>query len=248
LQAFTARQYSKSKSSALNESLAASIDFFIDLLEKLPAQKVSLVDSTEKSLYIWSDAMWELTTAAGATVTAIDEATGEEFYVADAAIAFVLFDPSDGTWHTCEAQIGRDVLRLMVQGKKSYIGQLEALAAAAVLSSMPADRLYGRRAMFWIDNLAAKYGLQKAYSKVDDSGRIINAFKVRQAQLQLQIHFEYVPSHQNLADLPSRGRFDDMCRVIDEATGLTPVADGPSRNLFKYDFVLPQFRIVSCQA
>jgi len=242
LQAFTARQYAKSKSSALNDSLSASIGFFIDLLESLPAHKIPLKDVDERPLYVWSDAMWDLvSTADGSTVVAIDEETGEDFYVADAAIAFVVFDPSDDTWHTCTARIDRAVLRLMVQGKKSYIGQLEALAAAAVLSSMPADRLYGRRAMFWIDNLAAKYGLQKAYSKVDDSGRIINAFKVRQARLQLSIHFEYVPSHQNLADLPSRGRHDEMRRVIEEATGAAPVADGPGQNLFDYDFVLPKF-------
>ena len=133
--------------------------------------------------------------------------------MADAAIAFVLYDPLDQTWHTCVSEVDRDVLRLMVQGKKSYIGQLEALAATAVLSSVAVDRLQGRKALFWIDNLAAKYGLQKAYSKVDDSGRIIHSFKVMQAQLQLRIHFEYVPSRQNLADLPSRAKLDSMLDV-----------------------------------
>ena len=242
LQAFTARQYSSSKSSALTDSLSSSIDFFETLLERLPAQQVPVTETGKKPLYIWSDAMWELlSTPEHATVTAFDEETGEEFYVADAAIAFTVFDPLDETWHVCEAKIERDVLRLMVQGKKSYIGQLEALAATAVLSSLPADRLSGRRALFWIDNLAAKFGLQKAYSKVDDSGRIINAFKVLQAQLQLRIHFEYVPSHQNIADLPSRGRYDEMCKVIEAATGRFPVATGPERNLFNYDFVLPKF-------
>ena len=69
--------------------------------------------------------------------------------------------------------------------------------------------------MWWIDNLAAKYGLQKGYSKVDDSGRIINAFKIRQAELKMRIWFEYVPSHQNLADLPSRGKMEEMFKVVE---------------------------------
>ena len=129
LQAFTARQYSSSKSSALTDSLSSSIDFFETLLERLPAQRVPVTETGEKPLYIWSDAMWELlSTPEHATVTAFDEETGEEFYVADAAIAFTVFDPLDETWHVCEAKIERDVLRLMVQGKKSYIGQLEAFA------------------------------------------------------------------------------------------------------------------------
>ena len=101
--------------------------------------------------------------------TAVDSDTGETFYIADAAIAFVVFDPMDQTWHTCYASIDREVIRMMVPGKKTYIGQLEVLAATAVLSSMPDDRLLGRNSLLWIDNLAAKYGLQKGYSKVDDS-------------------------------------------------------------------------------
>ena len=66
---------------------------------------------------------------------------------------------------------------------------------------------------------------------MDDSGRIIHSFKVMPAQLQLRIHFEYVPSHQNLADLadlPSRAKFDSMLDVIEAATGVRPM---PSRVL-----------------
>ena len=242
LQAFTARQYAKGANSALTDSLSNSVDFFIELLRKLPAHQVPLYESDERPLYVWSDAMWELAdSVGGATVTAVDDETGELYYVADAAIAFTVFDPEDGTWHECHADVDRDVLRLMVQGKKSYIGQLEALAATAVLSSMPRKRLYGRRMLFWIDNLAAKYGLQKGYSKVDDSGRIINAFRALQSALHLRIHFEYVPSHQNLADLPSRGNFDEMFEVIYLATGVRMVSHGEGKNFFKYDFVLPSF-------
>jgi hypothetical protein len=105
-------------------------------------------------------------------------------------------------------------------------------------------RLFGRpgrrpaRCFFWIDNLAAKYGLQKAYSKVDDSGRIINSFKVRQAALKLSAHFEYIPSEQNIADLPSRGAFSAMYDVIREATG-SQLSD---ESLVEWhDFTLPDF-------
>ena len=183
--------------------------------------------------------MWELhKSPEGDMVQVVDDETGETFYSASAAIAFVMFDPSDGSWHECHAEIGMDVLRLMVPGKKSYIGQLEALAAAAVLSSLPTDRTAGKRMMFWIDNLAAKYGLQKGYSKVEDSGRIINAFKVMQADLGLRIHFEYVPSAQNVADLPSRGAFARMREVIETAFG-RPLVIG--QNYFEHDFVLPSF-------
>jgi hypothetical protein len=239
LQAFTARQYCKSSQSALTGQLVSSISFFIELLQNIPAQRIPLFDSDEKPLYVWSDAMWELhKSPSGDMVQIVDEESGDTFYSAKAAIAFVVFDPSDRTWHECHAQIGMDVIRLMVPGKKSYIGQLEALAAAAVLSSMPTDRTAGKRMLFWIDNLAAKYGLQKGYSKVDDSGRIINAFKVMQANLGLRIHFEYVPSEQNVADLPSRGAFAMMREVIEMVFGSKLVR---GQNFFEHDFVLPSF-------
>ena len=92
----------------------------------------------------------------------------------------------------------------------------------------------GRSVVFWIDNLAAKYGLQKGYSKVPDSGRIVNAFKVRQATLGMRAWFEYVPSEQNIADLPSRGHFRKLKRVIDAVMGGEWV-------LFSYAAVLPKF-------
>ena len=37
----------------------------------------------------------------------------------------------------------------------------------------------------WIDNLSAKYSLQKGYSKASDTGRIVNSFKVMQAKRRL---------------------------------------------------------------
>ena len=115
----------------------------------------------------------------------------------------------------------------------AYIGQLEALAPAAVLETLPADRLMDRKAFMWIDNLAAKYALQKGYSKVADSGRIVNAFKVKQAALRLRVWFEYVPTHQNVADLPSRGKWREMEEI------LSGVCD--EWICFRWKIILPEF-------
>ena len=74
----------------------------------------------------------------------------------------------------------------MVQGKQTYIGQLEVLAFAAFLESVrcseEAFRVKDRCAYAFIDNLSAKYGLQKGYSGKEDSSRIIHAFKLLQSQ------------------------------------------------------------------
>ena len=163
-----------------------------DNLQSLPPHKYQLRPDSGRPLYVWSDAMWEaLTDDSGGLVSVMDDETGHLFYLGKAVIAFLCFDPADGTWHTSHLHIGIDVIRQLVPGKKTYIGQLEALAASFVLETLPADRLRGRSAIFWIDNLAAKYGLQKGYSRVEDSGRIINSFKIKQASLQFRAWFEY---------------------------------------------------------
>ena len=236
LQAFTERQYAKfSRRFRLNPSLRASLNFFKCLLGNLPAARVHLLPDSTRPLYIWSDAMWEpLSTGGSDRASAIDAETGEVFYIARAAVAFVCYDPVGNVWYESSKSIGLKTIKLMVPGKKTYIGQLEMLAEMFVLESLPAEVLVGRSAMFWIDNLSAKYGLQKAYAKVEDSGRILNAFKIKRAALNLRCWFEYVPSKQNVADLPSRGDFAGMREVIDavSASGWT---------LFSLKAVLPNF-------
>lgn len=86
----------------------------------------------------------------------------------------------------------------------------------------------------WIDNLSAKYALQKGYSKVGDTGKVVNSFKVMQANRQLRVWFEYVPSEQNIADLPSRRKWDELYGVIDAVSG-------GSWTCFRYNVVIPSY-------
>jgi hypothetical protein len=86
----------------------------------------------------------------------------------------------------------------------------------------------------WIDNLSAKYALQKGYSKVGDTGMVVNSFKVMQAKRQLRVWFEYVPSEQNIADLPSRRSWGELHRVIDSVSG-------GLWTCFRYDVVIPSY-------
>ena len=90
----------------------------------------------------------------------------------------------------------------------------------------------------WIDNLAAKYGLQKGYSKVADSGRIINAFRLKQAALSMRIWFEWVPSEQNIADLPSRGKESELFQIFD---AVSEEVSGGEWECYEWEMVLPNF-------
>jgi hypothetical protein len=103
--------------------------------------------------------------------------------------------------------VGIDILRQLTPGKKTYIGQLEALAAAAVMYTLPEDWLAGRDGYMWIDNMGAKYSLQKGSARKEDSARIVDSFSKRVASLGFRPWIEYVPSAQNVADLPSRDKW-----------------------------------------
>jgi hypothetical protein len=97
------------------------------------------------------------------------------------------------------------VLEFFVQ-KKQKIGQCEILAASAVYTSMP-DLFRGREAIHWIDNTSAISCLLHGYSGKLDSALLVNAFHLFNAGLRVRVHFEYVESKANVADLPSRQEF-----------------------------------------
>ena len=54
--------------------------------------------------------------------SAIDATTGEVFYIAEAAVAFVCYDPVSDVWYESSKSIGLETIRLMVPGKKTYVG------------------------------------------------------------------------------------------------------------------------------
>ena len=49
--------------------------------------------------------------------------------------------------------------------------------------------------------------MAKGYSPVVDSARIIHAFHALNVNLQTNVHFEWVKSEANIADMPTRNSF-----------------------------------------
>ena len=101
----------------------------------------------------------------------------------------------------------------MLEARKQQIGQLELLGAVAPYYSL-GPYLKGKRIIHWIDNTAALAGIAKGYSSKPDSARIIHAFHSLGVVLQAEVHFEYVASEANVADLPSRGDFDFLVDTL----------------------------------
>ena len=225
LQALAKRQYGDSDDKRLDDDLRRAVTAMLALLERLPPRLIPLVDSERNEcIYIWSDAMWEpLRGDDGGALQVFDEVSGESFYIAKATLAFAVYRAWTGTWTHSYRDVGIDILRQLTPGKKTYIGQLEGLAAAAVVHTLPAEWLAGRDGYMWIDNMGAKYSLQKGSARKEDSARIVDSFSKRVASLGFRPWIEYVPSAQNVADLPSRDKWSEYYSVIGaDEHGLLP--------------------------
>lgn len=93
-----------------------------------------------------------------------------------------------------------------LEKRRQQVGQLELLAAASVYYSL-SPWLHKRDVIHFIDNTAAASGMAKGYSYVIDSARIIHAFHALNVNLQTNVHFEWVKSEANIADMPTRNNF-----------------------------------------
>ena len=216
MQVLASRQYGGDGDVGVDEGMEDAIRSMMALLERLPPRAIPLVDAgREDCIYIWSDAMWEpIKDDKGEAVQVFDEVTGASFFIASATLAFAVYRPWANQWTHSYFNVGIETIRQMVPGKKTYIGQLEALAAAAVVHTLPVDWLRGRDGYMWIDNMGAKYSLQKGSARKEDSARIVDSFAKRVASLGFRPWIEYVPSKQNLADLPSRGMWTEYYDAI----------------------------------
>ena len=65
----------------------------------------------------------------------------------------------------------------------------------------------------WIDNTSALAALVKGYAAAEDSAKIVHAFHSFSVGLKSTVWFEYVASKANIADMPSRGDFEELDRL-----------------------------------
>lgn len=83
------------------------------------------------------------------------------------------------------------------------INHLEALVLVAARLTFP-DVLAGRRVLCFVDNTVALSKSIHGYANEPDMAAIVNALHVCDAALGIECWNEWVPSHANVSDLPSR--------------------------------------------
>ena len=78
------------------------------------------------------------------------------------------------------------------------------------------DVLYRRRVLHFIGNTVALSKAVHGYAPEPDMAAVVNSLHVCDAALGVEAWFEWVPTHANVSDLPSRGpsTWDGEARAI----------------------------------
>ena len=144
----------------------------------------------------------------------------------DARLGIVIHDPAawDGRTNSMgltlyASSVPSDaVRRTFSPDKRTYITQLEMLAAVTTYRAAPAFAHAGvnlarRNVNHWIDNTGTLSGLIHGYARATDLAHMANAFHLTTCGMRTHTWLDYVPSLANIADLPSRGDFELLERL-----------------------------------
>ena len=198
--------------------LYQSLLFFEALLPALPPLYVPVTPRSLPPLLVYTDAsFWKAgksRPSSGACLAPHSSFRG--------ALGAVVFDPVDSRVYVAAADPPWALLLSSWRTHfKTYIAELEALAAISVYSTYPA-LFAGRRVNHMIDNTVALSALVHGYSGKPELAKSVNVFYLQTVRLRANVYFDYVPSKANIADLPSRAAWPELRA---ELAGLT-VAGG----------------------
>ena len=205
-------------------------EFFTALLSndrngrpRLPDLDVPLDPSPKPPILVYTDAAYR------EVKRKRDECTNRRDH--RARLGFVIYDPT--AWDSLRSRWGLtlyddvipsdDVMATFQVDLKTYIAQLETLAAIAVYRAAPTLRsagidLAGRDVNHFIDNTVALSAMIHGYARKPDLARMVNQFHLTTAGMRTRTYLEYVPSLSNIADLPSRGKFELLERLGGQRT------------------------------
>ena len=210
------RQYRDSDWSFPSGSeLLHSLLFFQALLPNLPPLTFDLVPPNEPPLLLYTDASFWTSVKRSKLRTC----TLRRKRQLHGAMGAVLFDPIDRSVRYAYARPPWAILlSSWKEERKTYIAELETLAAVAAYSTYP-KVFKSRKVNHFIDNTVALSALVNGYSGKPNLAKAVNTFHLQLVGLRTSAYLDYVPSKANIADLPSREMFSDLRR---ELAGLNP--------------------------
>jgi len=184
-----------------------SLLFFEALLPKLPSLIVPIVPDRTAPLLVYSDASFY-------RARDQNEQCSDPTSRLRGGLGVVIFDPIDRSVRYAEATPPWALLLSTWRtDRKTYIAELEMLAAISVYSTYP-ELIQGRKVNHMIDNTVALSALVHGYSGKPDLAKSVNVFYLQMVRLRAKVYFDYVASKANIADLPSRYAFSQLKKEL----------------------------------
>lgn len=196
-----------------------SMLFFEALLPNLPPLQIPLKQDSTPPLLVYTDASFHLKRKKRKGECALSPLSR-----LSGGLGAVVIDPIDRTARFASAKPSWAILlSSWKHDRKTYIAELETLAAIAVYTTYP--KLFaGRKVNHFIDNTVAQSVLVHGYAKKPDLAKPVNVFYLQMLSLRASVYFDWVPSKANIADLPSRF---DPAGTLSELSGFNIVGDAP---------------------
>ena len=182
------RQYSLHPSRSLTKSLRPSLQLMLQFLEFSPSRRISINYDSPVVLYT--------------------DASDVPFRVPQHVVGAVLYDPHTSKLEYSSWSVPHGVISHWLP-RSNHMGQLELLAAPFAALTWAAD-LENRSVICFIDNDSAAANLVKGYSKQPDSSNLVGEFWLIISSLKASVYIDRVESKSNLADGPSRLRYDSV--------------------------------------
>ena len=124
-----------------------------------------------------------------------------------ASIGAVLVNPSGEVIEFFGEAVPDTLVSELLEKSQHPIYELEVLPVI-LATSLWAPFIYGSQTVYYIDNEAARSAFVQGTGSTQATKCFINAFDNMETKLNILAWFGRVPSHSNLADLPSRLQFD----------------------------------------
>ena len=135
------------------------------------------------------------------------------------SIGGVLYDPCGCCLQFFGEEVPGEIMDDLLATSQNPIHELE-LMPILVASMAWGEMFAGAQAVFYVDNESARMAFIRGSGETTRGAHIIQAFVVRESELQHRVWFGRVPSFSNPSDAPSRL---DFRALIEAGAGRTSV-------------------------
>lgn len=151
--------------------------------------------------------------------------TDAAFDGSTATMGALVCDPAGGAPFVYDGVVPSEIVaKWMSAGSKQIIAQAELFTLVVLRESLK-KILHNRKAIFFIDNEAARFCIIKSLSSVSSMQVLSSHFHELDVDWQCYHWIERVPSLSNPADLPTRGKLQELIRLVNGSYGGQLTAD-----------------------